>query len=125
MDWKQFESAREIVSESGIDGLRIMFGLELSFIDANQLLPFPRFFPKTVVCNSVKPGRKTGFATEAAQIFVGLEKRFLRQIVCQGDIRPDKVAEQTSHARLVIPDQLRKGMVVVINKNARNEVCIG
>jgi hypothetical protein len=125
MDGKQFESAREIMSESGIDRLRIMFGLELSFIDANELLPFPRLFSKTVVSNPVKPGRKTRFAAEAPQILVRLEKSFLRKVVGEGDIRPDKVTEQTSHARLMIPDQLRKGMVVVINKNARNEVCIG
>jgi hypothetical protein len=113
------------MSESRIDGLRIVFGLELSFIDANEFLPFPRLFPKTVVGNPVKPGRKTRFTAKAAQVFISLEKRFLRQDVRERDIRPDKVAEQTSHARLVIPDQLRKGVVVVINKNARNEVCIG
>jgi hypothetical protein len=113
------------MSESGIDRLRIVFGLELSFIDANEFLSFPRFFPKTVVGNPVKPGRKTRFTAEAAQVFVSLEEGFLRKVVREGNIRPDKVAEQTSHARLVIPDQLRKGVVVVINKNARNEVSIG
>jgi hypothetical protein len=113
------------MSESGIDRLRIVFGLELSFIDANEFLSFPRFLPKTVVGNPVKPRRKTRFAAEAAQVFVCLEKGFLREVVREGNIRPDKVAEQTSHARLMIPDQLRKGVVVVINKNARNEVCIG
>src|SRR4051812_48854707 len=124
MDGKQFESAREIMSQSGIDGLRIVFGLQLSFIDANEFLSFPRFFPKTVVGDPVKPGRKTRFAAEAAQVFVSLEKRLLGQVVGEGDVRPDKVPEQTSHARLMIADQLGKGVVVVINKNARNEVCI-
>jgi hypothetical protein len=113
------------MSESRIDGLRIVFGLELSFIDANEFLPFPRLFPKTVVGNPVKPGRKTRFTAKAAQVFVSLEKGFLRQVVRERDIRPDEMAEQTSHARLVVPHQLRKGVVVVINKNARNEVCIG
>jgi hypothetical protein len=113
------------MSESGIDRLRIVFGLELSFIDANEFLSFPRLFPKTIVGDPVEPRRKTRFAAKAPQIFVSLEKRFLREIVRERDIRPDEVAEQTSHARLVIPDQLRKGVVVVINKNARNEVCIG
>jgi hypothetical protein len=122
---KQLESAREIMSQSGIDGLRIVFGFQLSFIDANQFLSFPRFFPETIVGNPVKPGGKTRFAAEAAQVFVGLEKRLLGEVVGQGDVRPDQLAEQTSHTRLMIPDQLRKGVVVVINKNARNEVCIG
>jgi hypothetical protein len=113
------------MSESGIDRLRIVFRFELSFIDANEFLSFPRLFPKTVVGNPIEPGRKTRFTAEAPEILVSFEKGFLRQIVRERDIRPDKVAEQTSHARLMIPDQLRKGVVVVINKNARNEVCIG
>ena len=113
------------MSESGIDRLRIVFGFQLSFVDANEFLPLPRLFPKTIVGNPVKPGRKTRFAAKAAQVFVSLEKRFLGQVVRERDIRPDQVAEQTSHARLMIPDQLRKGVVVVINKDARNEVCIG
>jgi hypothetical protein len=125
MHGKQFESARKIMSESRIDRLRIVFGFQLSFIDANEFLSFPRFFPKTIVGNPVKPGRKTRFAAKAAQIFVSLEEGFLREIVRQRDIGPDKVPEQTSHGRLVIPDQLRKGVVVVINENARNEVGIG
>ena len=125
MDGKQLESAREIMAESGIDGLRIVFGFQLSFIDANQLLSFPRFFPETIVGNSIKPGRKTGFPAEAAEVFVGPQKRFLREIVRGRNIGADQLAEQTSHTRLMIPDQLAKGVVVVIDKNARNEVCIG
>ena len=116
---------REIMSESGIDGLRIVFRFQLSFIDANQLLSFPRFFPETIVGNSIKPGRKTGFAPEAAKVFVGPQKRFLRQIVRERNIGADQLAEHTSHTRLMIPDQLGKGVVVVIDKNACNEVCIG
>jgi hypothetical protein len=124
MDGKQFESASEIMSESGIDGLGIVFGLKLSFIDANEFLSFPRFFPETIVGDPIKPGRKTRFAADAAKVFVRPKKRFLREIVRERDVAPDQIAEQTSHTRLVIPDQLRKGVVVVINKNARNEVCI-
>ena len=125
MDWQQFESACEIMSESRIDGLRVMFGFKLSFIDANEFLPFPRLFSKAVVSNPVKPGRETRFAAKAAEVFVCLEKGLLGQIIRERDIRPNQVAEQTSHARLMISDQLRKGVVVVVNKNARNEVCIG
>lgn len=124
MRGKQLESAREIMSESGIDGLRIVFGFQLSFIDANQFLSFPRFFPETVVGDPIEPGGKTRFAAEAAQVLVSLEKRLLREVVRERDVRPDQIPEQTSHARLMIPDQLRKGVVVIINKDARNEVCI-
>ena len=112
------------MAESGIDGLRIVFRFQLSFIDANQLLSFPRFFPVTIVGDPIEPGRKTGFASKAPEIFVGPQKRFLREIVRGRNIGADQLAEQTSHTRLVIPDQLRKGVVVVIDENARNEVCI-
>jgi hypothetical protein len=125
MDGKQFESAREIMSESGIDRLRIVFGLELSFIDANEFLSLPRLFSKTIVGNPVKPRRKTGLAAEAPQVLVSFKKSFLREVVRERDISPNKMTEQTSDARLMIPDQLRKGVMVVINENARNEVCIG
>ena len=119
------ESTGKIMAKSGIDGLRIVFGLQLSFIDANEFLSFPRFFPKTIVGDPVKPGGKTRFPTKAAQVFVGPQKRFLRQVVRESDIRPDQVPEQTSHTRLMIPDQFREGVVVVINNNSCNEVCIG
>jgi hypothetical protein len=119
------ESVSEIMSESGIDRLRIVFGLQLSFIDANQLLSFARLFSKTIVGDSIKPGRETGFAAEAAEILVGAQKGFLREIVRERNIRADQLAEQTSHARLMISYQLREGMVVVIDKNTSDEVCIG
>ena len=119
------ESAREIMAESGIDGLRIVFRFQLSFIDANQLLSFPRFFPETIVGDPIKPGRKTRFAAEAAEVLVGSQKRFLREIVRERNIGADQLAEQASHSRLMIPDQLRKGVMIVIDKNAGNEVCIG
>ena len=96
MDGKQLESAREIMAESGIDGLRIVFRFQLSLIDANQFLSFPRFFPETIVGDPVKPGRKTGLAPEAPKVLVSAEKRFLREIVGQGDIAPDQIAKQTS-----------------------------
>ena len=125
MDGKQLESVSEIMAESGIDGLRIVFRLELSFIDANQLLSFAGLFAETIVGDPIKPGRETGLAPKAAENFVGAQKGFLREIVRERNIRPDQLAEQTSHARLMISHQLCKGMVVVIDKNTSDEVCIG
>lgn len=113
------------MSESGIDGLGIVFGLQLSFIDANQLFSFAGFFAETVVGNPIKPGRETGLAAKAAEIFVGAQEGFLREIVRERNIGADQLAEQTSHARLMISDQLRESMVVVIDKNTSDEVCIG
>ena len=113
------------MAESGIDGLRIVFRFQLSFIDANQFLSFPRFFTETVVGDSVKPGRETRFAAEAPEVFVSPQEGLLRQIVRERNIGANQLAEQTSHGRLMIPNQLRKGVVVVIDKNAGNKVCIG
>ena len=125
MDGKQLESAREIMAESGIDGLRIMFGFQLSFIDANELLSFTGLFAEAIVSDPVEPGRKTRLAAEAAEILVSAQESFLRQIVGQRNIGADELAQQTSHTRLMISHQLRKGVVVVIEKNASDEVCIG
>ena len=113
------------MSKSWVNRLRIMFPFELSFIDANEFLSFPRFLPETIVGNPVKPGRKSGFAAKAPEVLVGAQKCFLRQVVGEGNIAPDKLTEQTSDTRLVITNQLRKGVVIVIDKNACNEVCIG
>ena len=113
------------MTERGIDDLRIVFRFQLSFIDANQFLSFPRFFAKAIVGDPVKPRGKTRLTAEAAQVLVSPEKGLLRKIVSEGDIGPDELAEQTSDARLMIPHQLGKGMVVVIDKNACDEVCIG
>jgi hypothetical protein len=125
MDGKQLKSVGEIMSESGIDGLRIVFRLELSFIDANELLSFAGLFAETIVGNPIKPGRKAGLTAKAAKIFVCAQKGFLREIVRERNIGADQLAEQTSHARLMIPHQLRESMVVIIDKNASDEVCIG
>src|SRR3954449_6250284 len=102
-----------------------MFALELSFIDANEFLSFPRFLAETIVGDPVKPRGKTRFAAEAAQVSVGAQKRFLGQVICQGNVRANQLAEETPDTRLMIPDQFRKGVVVVINKNTCNEVGIG
>ena len=113
------------MSKTRVNRLWIMFALELSFIDANQFLSFPRFLPETIVSDPVKPGRKTGFAPEAPQVPVSAQKRFLRQVIGEGNVRANQLAEETADTRLVIPDQLRKGVMVVINKNACNEIGIG
>jgi hypothetical protein len=122
---KELESVSEIMSESGIGRLWIMFGFQLSFIDANQLFSFACFFAETVIRDPIEPGGKTRFAAKAAEILVSAKESLLRQIVRERDIGANELAEQTSHARLMIPHQLRKGVVVVIEKNAGDEVCIG
>ncbi|MEY2564044.1 MAG: hypothetical protein QOH88_2237 [Verrucomicrobiota bacterium] len=115
----------QVVPQSGICGLRIMFAFQLSFIDANEFLSFASLLAETVVGDPVKPGRKARFAAEAAKVLVGAQKSFLGQIVRERNIGPNQLAEQTSDARLMIPHQLRKSVVVVTEKNAGDEVCIG
>ena len=119
------ESVSEIMAESGIDGLRIVFRLQLSFIDANELLSFPGLFAETIIGDAIKPGRETGFAPKAAEVLVCAQKGFLRKIVRERNISANQLAEQTSHARLMISHQLSEGMVVIIDKNTSDEVCIG
>ncbi len=125
MEREQREGLREVVAESGIDRVRIMFGLQLSFIDANEFLSFARFLAETIVGDPVKPGREAGLAPKAAEVLVSAQKRFLREIVRERKIGANELAEQTSHGRLMVFDQFREGVMVVIEKNASNEVCIG
>ena len=113
------------MAESGVGGLWVAFALQLSFIDANELFSFAGFFTETIVGDPVKPGGKTRFAAKAAKVLVGAEERFLGQIVRERNIGPNELPEQTAHAGLMIPDQFREGVMVVIKKNACDEVCIG
>ena len=116
---------REILAQSGIGCLRIMLGFQLSFINANELFSFSGFLAETIVSDPVEPGGKTRFPAKAAEVFVSAQKCLLREIVRERNIGADELAEQTSHARLMISHQLRKGVVIIIEKNAGDEVCIG
>jgi hypothetical protein len=119
------EGVGEIVAKCWIGRLRIMLGLQLSFINANELFSFASFFAETVVSDPVEPGRKARFPAKAAKVFVGTQEGFLREIVRERDIGADELAEQTTHARLMISHQLREGVVIIIEKNAGDEVSIG
>jgi hypothetical protein len=119
------ESVREILAQSGIGGLRIMLGFQLSFINANELFSFAGFLAETIVGDPVKPRGKTRFPPKAAKVLVSAQKRLLREIVRQRNIGANELAQQTSDAGLMISHQLRKGVVIIIEKNAGDEVCIG
>ena len=125
MQRQQLESVRQIVAQSGISRLRIMLAFQLSFIDANELLSFPGFLAETIVGDPVEPGGKARLPAKTPQIFVSPQKRLLREIVRERNIGPDELAKQTSDAGLMISHQLRKGVVIIIEKNAGDEVCIG
>ncbi len=68
----------QIVPERGIDGLRIVFRLELRLIDSDQLLSLPRLFPKTIVGDPVEPRRKLRLAAEASDVSISADEGFLR-----------------------------------------------
>jgi hypothetical protein len=119
------EGVSEIVAQSRVGRLGIMLGLQLSFIDANQLFSFAGFFAETIVSDPVEPGGKARFPAETAEVLVGAQESLLRKIVRERNIGANELAEQTSHARLMISHQLREGVVIIIEKNAGNEVCIG
>jgi hypothetical protein len=58
-------------------------------------------------------------------MLVGAEESILREVVGQGQIRPRKLAQQTSHARLMPPNQFAESMLVFIDNNSSDEVRIG
>ena len=124
MQRKQIQRVHEIVPQSWIDRLRVQFALPLRLIDADQFLSFARVLAKAIVGNPIKPGRKFRLAAEAMDVLVSAQKSFLGQIVGQCEIRPGKLAQQTSHTRLMTTNQLAKRVLVVINKNSSDKVRI-
>jgi len=103
----------------------IVLVLQLLFVDPDELFPPPSVFPKTVICNPVKPGGKARFAAETADISVGANKSLLGKIIGESGVRAGKLAQQTTHARLMPTNQLAKSVLVIIDKNSSNEVRIG
>ncbi len=105
--------------------MRILFGFEPGFIDPDQLFPLPRFFAEAVVGDAVKPGRKFRFAAETADVLEGFEECFLGEIIGERGIGSGKLTEQTSDRRLMTPHQFRESVVVIIEEDSGDEVCIG
>ena len=93
MQRKQLEGMGEIVAQGWVSRLRIMLGLQLSFINANQLFSFTGFFAETVVSDPVEPGRKARLTAKAAEVFIGAQKSLLREIVRGRNVGPDELAE--------------------------------
>src|SRR6516162_10107088 len=114
----------KIVSQTGIDSMRILFCLPFFFIHADQLLATPGVLAKAIVSDTIKPGGKPCFAAKATDVLVGPEKSFLCEIICQSDVCARELAEKTSHARLMPPHEFAEGVLIVIGKNSCNEVRI-
>lgn len=118
------QSLHKVVSQGRIHGLGIVLGLPFGFVDSHELFPAPRVFAEAVVGDAIEPGGETRFAPEAANMFVSAQKCLLREIVGQRHIGARELAEQTSHGRLMAPDQFREGVVIVIEEDSGDEVCI-
>ncbi len=125
MEWQKRKCVHEILPQGGVNGLRILFGFETGLINANELLSFPRFFAKAVVGDAVEPGGKFRLAPETPDVFESLEEGFLGEIVSERGIGSGELTKQTSDRRLMTPDQFGEGMVVIIEKDSGDEVCIG
>lgn len=115
----------KVVSQARIGHLGIPLGLKLLFIDSDKFLASPGVFPKTIVSNAIKPCRKTGFATKAADVFVCSQKGVLGEVVRQRDIGAGKLAQETSHTRLMPPHQFAERVLVITDKDSSDEVSIG
>src|SRR5438093_13602316 len=95
----------KIKSQTSIDILRIMLRLQLRLIHADKLFALACILAKTVVSDSVKPGRKSRLTTEPADVLVRGKKSFLCQIVGQRNVGACTWPKQTPPARLVPPHQ--------------------
>src|SRR5437870_7465008 len=112
----------KIMSQTRIDSLRIMLRLQLRLIHADKLFAFARILAKTVVSDSVKPGRKSRLAAKAPDVLVDAKKSFLCEIVGQGNVCECELPKQTAHDGLVPPHQLAERVLIVIGKNSRDKV---
>jgi hypothetical protein len=96
----------------------------LFFINSHTLFPAARIFSKTVVGDPIEPRRKARFSAKTADVFVSADKGLLSQIICKRHVRSSELTQETAHGGLMPPNQLTEGVLVVIDKNSRDEVCI-
>jgi hypothetical protein len=114
----------KIVPQTGIDSLWIMLRLQQLLIHADKLFAFARILAKTVVSDSVKPGRKSRLAAKASDVLVGAKESFLRQIIGQRNVCACELPKQTAHTGLMAAHQLAERVLIVIAKNSRDKVRI-
>lgn len=115
----------KVMSQTGINRLRVLFGLPLFFIDPDELLSFPRVFSKTIIGDAIQPGGKFCFATEGSNVLIRADKGVLCKIIGQRGIAPSELAQQAANARLMTTDQLAISVLVVINEDSGNKAGIG
>ena len=118
------ERVHEILSQGGVNGARILLGFEHGFINPDELFPAPRVFAEAVVGDAVKPRGELRFATEAADVFVRFKEGLLGQVIGERHVGACKVPEQTTYRRLMPPHELRERMLIVMEEDSGDEVCI-
>jgi hypothetical protein len=114
----------KIMSQTRIDSLRIMLGLQLLLIHADKLFAFARILAKTIVSDAIQPRGKSRFTAKAANVLVSAKKSLLREIIGQGNICAAELSKQTTHARLMPAHKLAESVLIVIDKNSRDKVRI-
>ena len=115
------ERVHQIMFQSGINGLRVVFCFQSSFIDPDQLFALAGIFAKAVVSDAVEPGGKFRLTTKAGEISIGTNKCFLGQVVGQPEVVARKLAQETSDGRLVISHQLRKSVLIIFNQDTSDK----
>ena len=104
--------------------MRIMLCLELSFVDPHQFLPLAGVLTEAVIGDTIKPGREFRLAAKASEIFVGAQKRFLSEVVRQSNVASRELPQKTADSGLVVTDQFSEGVMIVIEKDAGDEISI-
>ena len=120
--WKELQRVHEIVFQGGVDGLRIVLGLEFCFVDPDQFLSFPGLLAETVIGNAIKPGGEFRFTPKAANVSVSAQKSFLSQIIGQRQITSGELAQKAADGRLMVADQFSEGVMIIFKKNPCNKV---
>src|SRR5712675_1912608 len=110
------------MSQPGIDCLWIPLRLQNILIDSDQFLAAARVFTKDIIGNPIEPCREPSFAPKTANMFISLEKGLLGEVVGESRVRSSKLAQQTTHSRLMPTDQLAKSVLVFVDKNSSNKV---
>jgi hypothetical protein len=114
----------QVLSQGGVNGARVLLGFENCLIDPDELFPAPRFLAEAIVGDAVKPGRKLRFTAEAPDVFEGFEEGFLAEVIGERGITARELTEQTADRRLMPAHELRERVVVIIEKDSGDEVCI-
>ena len=78
-----------------------------------------------VMGDTEQPGRETGPAFEAGQVFPSMHKRFLGEIVSEAGIAVREMPEKMPHGGLMLPHQLAKRSGILVHQCPDDQIRIG